>query len=292
MKKSAFHLRLKIKKSRNSVLEVGWGKEGLFRNRGGSRTSLAEHLSLQPLVTWTAADGDVLVGSPEGRRRLLDRGSILLKPHFLETLGRYKKILGQKRELLKIGGRGLAAWNQLLIPEALAVQRARAAYIVRLNRALRELSEDVGPNLPQVGFDYRPSPENALEGEESVLKAYEKLEIEEQKTGRPLVGPQRDRVPVVWGEKHLKNVASAGEKKAAGILLLAAQGRVLREENIEPVYLIDDMDAELDPQRLRLMWGLFKAEKQVFATSARAEVWKALEVDTSINVSQGQLSFG
>ncbi len=287
----AFHLRLKIRNSRNSVLELGWGDEGVYRARDGIRTPLAEHLSLQPLVSWTAGDGDILVGPPEERRRLLDRGSVLLKPSFLGTLSRYKRILGQKRELLKTGGRGLAAWNELLVPEALAVQQARVAYIDRLNRALKAIRERVAAELPHVGFTYKPSPEDALDGEECVSKALKVLENEEQRAGRPLVGPQRDRIPVVWGEKHLKHVASAGEKKVAGLLLLAAQGQVLREEGLNPVYLIDDIDAELDTQRLQLMWGLFKNEEQVFATSARPEAWKALKVKTSIEVHEGKLKF-
>jgi recombinational DNA repair ATPase RecF len=74
----------------------------------------------------------------------------------------------------------------------------------------------------------------------------------------------------------VRSEASAGERKAAGLLLAAAQGEVCVGSGRRPIYLLDDFDAELDGGRVAALWRLFAPAGQVVATTSRPEVWEAL----------------
>jgi recombinational DNA repair ATPase RecF len=72
-------------------------------------------------------------------------------------------------------------------------------------------------------------------------------------------------------------VASAGERKALGLLLTAAQAEILEAAGRPPTVLVDDVDAELDLRALEAVWRVLAAGRQVLATSSREEVVERLE---------------
>jgi len=69
-----------------------------------------------------------------------------------------------------------------------------------------------------------------------------------------------------------------------------AHGRVLKSEDVEPAVLLDDVDVELDPDRLARLWSITGGHAaQVLVTSARPAVWERLEMDHSWRVTSGRL---
>ena len=105
----------------------------------------------------------------------------------------------------------------------------------------------------------------------------------------PLLGPHRDELEILWGGHEIRRVASAGERKALSLMLLAAHGRVMEEAGRPPLYLLDDMDAELAPPTVAAVWGVFREAEQLFATSNRPQVWLTLEVGTIWEMERGEL---
>ncbi len=109
---------------------------------------------------------------------------------------------------------------------------------------------------------------------------------------QPILGPHRDDLSIRWDGYELRRVASAGERKALGLALLAAHGRILADVGRDPVYLLDDADTELDQDRLTALWGMFSSAGQLFATSNRPEVWKRIRVDHPWRCEAGSLLEG
>src|SRR5690606_34770277 len=113
--------------------------------------------------------------------------------------------------------------------------------------------------------------------------AFESAARAEAAQRQPLSGPQRDELEIRFGGKPIRQVASAGERKALSLMLALAQGRVIEKQQRRPVYLLDDLDAELDRERRRRLWKLLESTPerplQVFATSNRPEIWPVAEVD-------------
>jgi recombinational DNA repair ATPase RecF len=321
------------------------------RSVNGKPTPLMDHLAVLPVVAWATVELGVLMGAPGARRRFMDRGVVASRPAALETLGRYREALRQKRELLARDGAGLEIWNELLAATAAEVIRLRAAYVdalrVELAAVLSEVGEvreisggpsaaaataspaptpaaeevlfggahggslvtdgslgtgtagvspwPLGLRIPEIELRYHPSPPQGLEGPAAIAAVLDKAIERERRRQQPLLGPQRDELEISWGGRELRRVASAGERKALSLLLLAAHGRVVEAAGRQPIYLLDDADAELAPSSVAAVWSVFSRRVagnggQLFATSNRPQVWLTLDVDTLWEMEKGRLS--
>src|SRR4029079_13405479 len=108
---------------------------------------------------------------------------------------------------------------------------------------------------------YEPSPPAGLEGEEALFASLMAVAEQETRQGRPCIGPHLDRLSIEWGARDpelaaasevvdVSRVASAGEGKALGLFLVAAQADLLEAAGRAPTVLVDDVDAELDLRAL------------------------------------------
>lgn len=295
---SGFRLAAEVEDEARTALAVSWSAEGRERSVNGARVSLSEHLGVLPVVPWTSDDVEVLAGAPARRRRFLDRGVVSLRPGALDALRRYRDALAEKRGLLarpgprSTGGAdgGLEAWNRVLAGAAVEVARLRSAYAGELEAQLGAVLQETGLPFPPVTFAYRPSPVAALEGEEEIFSRLARAAPAERRRGIPLLGCHRDDLDVHWGGRPAAQVASAGERKALSLALVAAHGRVLARAGREPVYLLDDLDAELAPDTLAALWRAFRGVRQLVATSNRPGVWEPLETDHRWRVEDGHIA--
>lgn len=283
-----FALSGEVEGGRRTRLEVSWVARALQRAVNGSTTSVAEHLGILPVVSWSSRDVDQLLGAPRFRRRMLDQGIVGVRPAALVALSRYRRALGQKRAAL-LRGEDPGPWNEVLAAPAAEIIASRRLYAEELQgataKALSESDLDVEP--PEL--EYRPSPAAGVDGPEALLEALEEAGGREERRGIPVVGPHRDELYIRWRGTEARRIASAGERKALGLGLAAGRGRVLAAHDRQPVYLIDDADAELDERRLIGAWSLFAGAPQVVATSSRERVWNGVELAARWRLSGGSL---
>ncbi len=297
----SFHLRAEVEGTARTALEVSWSPSGRERTVNGSPGSLAEHLAALPVVAWAASDAEVISGPPARRRRFLDRGVVSLRPGALDALRRYREALGEKRSLLALpravgsaGEGSLAVWNRVVAETAVEVVRLRAAYTEALSAALVEVLEEVrgGPAVvvPDVTLTYRPSPAAACDGVEATVRRLERAAAAEMRRGMPLLGPHRDDLEILWGEHAAAQVASAGERKLLSLALTTAHGRVIEAAGRSPIYLLDDLDAELSGESLTAVWSALAGVGQLVAASNRAAVWNELETARRWKLESGRLA--
>jgi DNA replication and repair protein RecF len=283
-----FHLRGEFEGTERVFLEVGWEASGRYRAVNGASAPLASHLGVQPTVSWAAADHEILSGQPNRRRRFLDQGVVGLKPAALAVLAHYRRALSQKRELLSVGGRGLGPWNEVLAGAITELVGLRQQYVDLLRVALRQTVAATGVALPAIDVRYRPSVE-ADGGADQVLARLAEVGARERAEKRALLGPHRDELEVLWGDRPARRVASAGERKLVGLVLTIARGRLLEEARRPPIYLLDDADAELDRERLEVLWPLLAGASQVFVSSNRPVVWEGISGATRWSVAGGEV---
>ena len=287
----AFYLEAEIDGDRRATLGVGWtAAGGLERRLNGKTASLADHLAVQPVVAWTAADAELLDGPPVLRRRLLDQGVVGERPAALAVLARYRQALDQKRRLLAEGGTGVGPWNELLASVAAELVALRRAYAARLGGGLEAVLAGSGLTLGSVELVYRPSIDPGDGGAEEALARLEEVREEELRQRRPLAGPHRDDLAVLWQGRGLRRAASAGEKKLLGLALTAARGALLESAGRRPLYLLDDADGDLDRGRLGVAWELFSEAPQLLATSHRPDAWETLGAAVTQRLESGLLA--
>jgi DNA replication and repair protein RecF len=295
-----FHVRLEVGRldveSRpRRTLELAWSAaRGKTRRVDGKDSALVEHLRVLPVLIWWRGEAEVVSGPPEARRRFFDRATVHQRPGYLVELGRYATALAEKRALLAAGeSKSLGAWNRLLARHGAEVARARAASVADVRSELAGLTRfvtELGGPLPELGLRYRPSPAAALDGEEALFAELERQRAFELERRRPLVGPQRDEIELSWGGGAAKEVASAGERKALGLLLLAAQARLLVAAGTAPLLLVDDADAELDSARLARLVGVLGSAARTLFTTNRPELWAFAQELPAVDV--GALAAG
>lgn len=284
-----FRVEGEVQTDRRSRLVIGTGPDGRDFRLNGQPSSLIDYLRILPVVAWTSADDQLVSGPPEARRRFLDQGIVGVRPAALSTLSRYRRALSQKRALLKHSGRGVASWNEVLADCAAELMRLRRDYVEQLAAALRDLAEAEGLSLPGMSIEYRPCVEVERDETAEVLETLKRARPREQQEGRPLVGPHRDELVLRWNERGIRGIASAGERKLLGLVLAAARGRVLATAGRAPIYLLDDADSDLDADRLRAAWGVFRDAGQVFVSSSRAAAWQVAPEASRWSLEGGRL---
>lgn len=286
--------RRSSKQRQSTQPDVPFLKPGLQRWVNGKSVPLAEYLSVLPVVAWTRDDAELLTGLPGLRRRLLDRGVVGLQPSAIAVLSRFRRALQQKREALQRGAAELDSWNQVLAAAGAELVRLRGRFVERLAGALETVFAGTTLQLPTVRLQYRPSPREGSADAEALLERLRRVEARERQRGMPLLGPHRDDLAVLWGggevaPQELKRTASAGERKAVGLAVLAAHGRVLSDAERPPLVLIDDADTELSAATLQALWPAFEQVPQLLASSNRPEVWQGVAVRARWQLQRGRL---
>ena len=292
-----FRLLAEVHGDSRTRLELGWeagagggGRAGRKRRVNGNKTSLAEHLAVLPVICWSSGDLEILLGPPTARRRFIDRGVLGLRPTAIREFTRYRQALDEKRQLLLRRGGELEVWNRVLAQTAAGLIRRREDFVKRLEIALAEVIEQCELGFPPIGLRYRCSPAQGQEGEEAIYEALAAAETRERRRERPLLGPHRDELRILWDGHGIRRVASAGERKALGLALLAAAGRILEGAGRRPIFLLDDADTELDNHRLKALWRIYGEVSQLFATSNRPQIWEDLAIGHRWLLDQGKLT--
>src|SRR5690348_10723504 len=243
------------------------------------RETLARYLTQLQIFSFTAADLDVVRGMPEARRRFLDRGISSLRPAYLKTISDYAKVLKQKNRVLQLANENelgpdkvedlLAPWNEQLVQLGVVIHRAREEYVAGLNAALeRQLFE-----RRDVTTRYVSALENKgdMSDYESLLRSRISLRLAaEVAAGHALIGPHRDDLEIHLEGREIRVYGSSGQQRSALLLLdLAAISLYNSSLNEQPVFIIDDVDAELDERRIRHLLEYLENRTQTFITTSK-----------------------
>ncbi|KXK01516.1 MAG: recF protein [Acidobacteria bacterium OLB17] len=243
------------------------------------KETAARYLGHLFAVRFTADELDIVRGTPEARRRFLDAGITGLHPPFVQTAADYSRVIRQKSSLLQTArdegwtvektAELLEPWNDQLARLATHIHKARVRFIERLNEVLeRKLF-----GREEVAIRYASS----LEGKGD-LTAYaelirERLHLRVQAeliAGHALVGPHRDDLDITFDGRDLRKFGSAGQQRSALLILLLAEVAVFEATRGEyPLFLIDDIDAELDYARIAHLLDFLAGKTQTFVTTSK-----------------------
>jgi len=148
------------------------------------------------------------------------------------------------------------------------IHRARTNYVELLNKTLdHSLFSD------NISIRYLSSLEGKgdLSDYEEVIK--DRLQARTQAevfAGTCLIGPHRDDLKVLFGGRDLRSFGSSGQQRSTLITLDLAAISVYHSEHQDyPVFLIDDVDAELDGSRIERLLEHLDGRTQTFVTTSK-----------------------
>jgi DNA replication and repair protein RecF len=264
------------------------------------REPLARYLAQLYVVALTADELDVVRGLPEARRRFIDRGVASLQPAYLQTLVYYNRVIKQKNRILQDSSdreRSLAEtedlvtpWNTQLIDLAAQIHRARSDYAERLNQVLER--RVFGREEIFVRYVSSLDGKGNLNDYEGLIAERLSLRLQaEVSAGRSLIGPHRDDLAILFDGREMRVYGSAGQQRSALLLLdLAAISLYNSSHDDYPLFLIDDVDAELDEKRINRLLEYLEGRTQTFiTTSKRSHLGKFISGANLYEIEEGEV---
>jgi DNA replication and repair protein RecF len=235
-------------------------------------------LGVLPLVLFRPEDVELVSGSPDSRRKFLDRLLIQIDKIYENSLSTYEQALRRRNKLLDAIREGSASryaltfWDGLLIKHGQIVQERRRLLIDYMND-LYKRSE----LFKELSIEYDVSLMS-----ESRLAQYKDAEVA---VGYTLVGPHKDDFLVKDRTRNLAVYGSRGEQRMAVLALKMGEIYFMEEKSDKKVLLLlDDIFSELDEvhkqEVLRVM-----AERQVVVTTADEDDLKMFENANLIEIT-------
>ena len=201
-------------------------------------------------------------------------------PGHMQRLAAYGRALKQRNHLLGASlGSGartdrelLDSWDEKLIQEGARVLRNRRNYVDEMRQEL------VNPlcSSEELQIQYSSLITAADTGDAEIEGEFrrrlrEARNLDERK-GFTTVGPHRDDLRLLLNGKSLADFGSAGQQRSCLLALYFAQMEIHRKAcGFYPVFLMDDVEAELDSQRLRAFLEHLALRTQTFLTSAKEQ---------------------
>jgi DNA replication and repair protein RecF len=209
---------------------------------GGSsaRATLARAL---PLLIMDAGVQELVQGSPEQRRRLLDWGLFHVEHRYLDIWREYRRALQQRNASLRLGSdpAELETWDEALSKAGTAVHELRHAYVLRLLPVFSELVRQLLETPSHITYS-RGWPEDRDLRE--ALRASRAADVAQGQTRH---GPHRGDVVVELDEERARGRSSRGQQKLLGAALVLGQTRLVaaaREDRV--LLLVDEPEVDLD----------------------------------------------
>ena len=248
-------------------------------------------------VLFAPEDLALVRGEPGIRRRFLDQLLIQRNPRFAAVIGDYERVLKQRNTLLKSARASriredqlgtLDIWDERLIQLGSELMDARLDLVARLSdplvAAYRSVAGDdhhprLLPQLTTFGAHVEEDDDvadDAVTGSagvataEAFRRALANVRRKELERGLTLVGPHRDDVLFELNGLPAKGYASHGESGSFALALKLASAELLRRESTTggPVLILDDVFAELDQARRRMLATAVSGYEQVLITAA------------------------
>lgn len=263
----------------------------IFRVNGTPLRSRSELLGNLPTVSFFLPDLLLLRGNPEDRRRWLDAAIVQYDKRHLSYLSDFQKIRLQKNRLLKeaperIDPEHLSVWNARFAEAASRLIASRQRYLAMIADLAAAAYLELSDAREHLSWTYAVSglPENipvpeTPEAIETTLKAcLETARREEIRRATSLYGPHRDDIRFYLNDMEAAAYGSQGQQRCIVLALKLTELKCLSARLQEPpVLLLDDVMAELDPDRQRLLVEHIDPQSQVLITTTHpADSWQSL----------------
>lgn len=230
------------------------------------------YLGLGLVAFFSNEDIELVRGTSAKRRRFLDFLGSQCDPGYLKNLRAYERALRSRNFLLKDGphrGRELAAYDGPLLAAGDYLAKVRAQLCLELAPLAARDVLAISPRGEAAGLSYLRS------GGDDFASALAASASEERRLRQTVVGPHRDDIALELDGAAAGTFASEGQQRTLALALRLAQAELIRaHRGTPPVYLLDDVFGELDPDRRRRLLKALPADAQRILTTTS---WQWLE---------------
>ena len=260
-------------------LEINISEEGknLKVNQSDIK-KVTDYISNLNVIVFTPDDLEIVKGSPNIRRNLLNIQLSQISKKYLNTYNEYNKLLKTRNEYLKIlFNNSIADKNYLdiitdkLIEKAIIIYQQRKEYLDLINSSIdnyyKYISDDSGLEVVYVtNVEINNYETDSIR---KLLKnKFSKNYNKELNQGMTLYGPHRDDFYFNFNNNDLKFFGSQGQQKLAVLSYKLAEIPIFNNYcGTLPLLLLDDIFSELDDKRKNNVLSYLKEDIQTFITT-------------------------
>lgn len=311
------HLEMRLIRERNS-----FRREALVDRR---KVRLMDLLGNVRVVLFLPEDMNLVTGPPAGRRRYLNITLCQVDRSYCRTLSQYNKVLEQRNALLRQlneqgkrqAGDVLSIFSEQLVTLGGKIFKRRAEFMTQLARQVQRVHyESLTAGQETLRLTYLPrllpvSAENGLEqlqaegewleahledptaAETRFRDALNAAQSHDLARGTTSIGPHRDDWRFTINGRNLNHYGSRGQQRSAVLALKMGEIRWISAETGDtPLLLLDDVMAEFDAHRRRLLLEALDDVNQTVMTSADPTLFSPtfLQAASTYTVSQGKVA--
>lgn len=281
---------------------------GVARRRDGSgririnqapAESSSQLASCLPLQIINSDSFSALDGGPSVRRRLLDWTVFHVEHQYAQQWKSYQTALRQRNALLrrgKIGQDQLSVWEQRMAQSGGLLDQWRAEVFGDLRTHLQALIGELPESpLADVEMSYRRGWRKELPLLEALAESREGDLVQ----GHTRLGPHRADLRFSVDGEAAHSILSRGQQKMLVCALRTAMAELVQRRREKPVFLVDDLPAELDEENQQqfALW-VSRCASQVLVTGIEREAtsrpWLQLDPPwnspTMFHVEHGRIS--
>jgi DNA replication and repair protein RecF len=270
-------------------LEINPSRANRGRVNQNAQRSAREIIGHIRSVLFAPEDLSLVKGDPSERRKFLDNLLVLRNPRYASIISDYERVLKQRNALLKsaAGMRrvDISALNTLEVWDQQLVAIGSELIVARI-QLVRALAEPVARNYANLAEGHEtalsytssiwqgiqnPGSDDSSAVVAAFNSALEGVRKKEYERGITLVGPHRDDLLLSLRNHLLKGYASQGESWSYALALKLASYDLLRNDDVEPILILDDVFSELDTKRRERLSALISSNEQILITAAVPE---------------------
>ncbi len=221
---------------------------------------VANYISYLNIIIFTPDDLEIIKGSPNIRRNLLNIQLSQISQEYLKSINEYNKILKTRNEYLKIIFSNSIADNTYLdiitdklIEKAIIIYQSRKRYIDCINLELDDYFHKIYgekglkvlyvPNISFDDFEYETI-------RKKLKHVFKKNYLKELNYGMTIYGPHRDDFIFEFNSNDIKYYGSQGQQRLAILCFKLSEINIFNEfTGTTPVLLLDDIFSELDVRK-------------------------------------------
>ncbi len=279
LKRGCDYMMLKGDYLRHGVAEeitagIAGGKRKSFKRKGKEYQRLSDHIGLFPLVLVSPADADLVAGTGEERRRLMDMVISQGDARYLDNLIRYQRSLQQRNKMLHdhiVDHNLYQAVETAMSMSAHYIVNRRSEWVAELMPMFTTFYKAIAGEDETPRIEYR----SHIEGDKTFEQILDSARRHDEIVGHTSVGPHRDDLVFSLNDLPARRAASQGQSKSFTIALRLSQYEFLHKASgLMPLLLLDDIFDKLDANRVERIVSIVRDHSrfgQIFITDTNRD---------------------
>lgn len=248
-------------------------KQKVFKLNGKEYPRMSDHVGRYPVVMLSPADGTLITGTGDERRRFMNMIISQYDPAYLDAHMRYNKTLMQRNKVIRTGGADagsmIGIYDEQMVPEAELIYRAREALAENLMPLFSSYYRKISGGAEEVTIRYRS---HLAEGDfaRQLFAARARDNVMQFTT----LGIHRDDLVFEIDGHAARTSSSQGQQKSLIVALKLAKYALIKKMNgFPPALLLDDIFDKFDQTRVEEIISLVGSGEfgQVFITDTQQD---------------------